>query len=305
MLHSHSRCFIVAYLKRLAPNINIIVRLGIASQKSTKLLIENLRLIESSLATHATPQTAGAFQAKSKLQNRSKNQHKSTSDTSLTIERKEKRSCNYCKKFGHIIANCRKRIAAEQRATTANADNNNDNKNSNSSSKNNSKTSMFLATGLTVKTNFVSADSWISDSGTTHHMTANKQYFATFEKFSIPQHIETAGKECILAYGSGKVNVDVRIGNKWSSALLDNVWYMPDARHQLFSIRQAAKHGNEVIFDSDGVKIKCDRKIVATGKLEQSVYVMNMRVRAPNLQVEANLATTKDQLQGWHERLGH
>ncbi|GLV24706.1 hypothetical protein CBL_21178, partial [Carabus blaptoides fortunei] len=30
-----------------------------------------------------------------------------------------------------------------------------------------------------------------------------------------------------------------------------------------------------------------------------------MRVRAPNPTVEANLATTEELLQGWHERLGH
>lgn len=271
-------------------------------EQTTNLLKENLRSIESSLATQVPSQTASAFHAKSQ----SKNPNKSVINCSSSSEKKEKRTCNYCKKFGHIVANCRKRIAAEQRAVTANgAYHNNSNKNSYSSSKNNSKQGTFLATSLSVNTDFVSIDSWISDSGATNHMTANKQHFATFEKFPIPQPVETANKSCIFAYGSGSVNVDVCIGKKWSSATLIDVWYVPDVGRQLFSIRQATKHGNEVTYDSDGVTVRCDSKIVATGKLNGSVYVMNMHVRPPKLRVEANLATTEDKLQGWHERLGH
>lgn len=52
-------------------------------------------------------------------------------------------------------------------------------------------------------------------------------------------------------------------------------------------------------------KIHCNQEIVAIDKLLNSVYVINMRILTPNSQVEANLTTSEDQLQRWHEQLGH
>lgn len=222
------------------------------NEQTTKLLIENLRSIENSVASHGTPQTSGAFYAKPKVKNLQKKQNKSTPDPASTEHKREKRSCLYCKKFEHIIANCQKRMNLEQKAAT----NANSNKNhSETNLKEDSKPGMFFATGLVVNADLAPADSWISDSGTTHYISVNKQYFATFEKFPIPQGVQTADKEYILAYGSGRIDVEMRIGDKWSPASMKNVWYVPEVRHQLFSIRQAVKHGNRITFDFDGVKI--------------------------------------------------
>lgn len=271
------------------------------AEQSTKLLIENLRSIETSLTTHGKCQSADAFYAMSKsADGQQRNLNKSARDHRKLNKKKESRSCLYCKKFGHIIANCRKRIDAEDKKTVTN-----NNSFDYLNSKKNSNPATFFATSLVVSKNFDNADSWISDSGTTHHISANKQHFAIFEKFPIPQRIQTAGNEYILAYGSGSVNVEVYVNNKWLPASLDDVWYVPDARHQLFSIRRATLHGNDVIFDSEGVKILRNRKVIATGKLVSFQYVMHMRVRTPKSRVEINLATSEELLQGWHERLGH
>lgn len=273
------------------------------AEQTTKLLIENLRSIESSSVSQESWQSSGAFFAKSKLhQGSKKKQNKSNQDSSST-NTKEKRSCLYCKKKGHVIKDCRKRASAEQNKEEQNKIiNANSNK---QDTKQNNPPSSFFATGLAVNIDFVPADSWISDSGTTHHISANKQHFVTFDKFPTPQRIQTAGKDFILAYGSGKISVDVRMGDRWSSAELTDVWYVPEARHQLFSVRQAAAYGNDVIFNRDGVEIRRDGELVATGELVDSVYVMNIRVRVPDVPVQANLATSADVLQAWHERFGH
>ena len=220
------------------------------TEQTTNLLLENLISIESSLVTMPS-KIASTFHVKS--QNLMKIKGKSVSNSVLNL--KEKRQCKYCKKIGHLIADCHKRKAAE-RARTENGPGNNSYKYSDSNSMNTIKNNTFLATSLTVNTNFVSNDDWISDSGATNHMTANKQHFATYEKFPIPQPIETANKSCILAYGCGSVNVEVYTGKKWSSAMLKDVWYVPDVGRQLFSVRQATKHGNEVTYDSDSVNIR-------------------------------------------------
>lgn len=262
------------------------------AEQTTKLLIENLRSIENSLSTHGNIQTGSSFLSKAKFDNQKQGNISSSSKT----KRKENRSCLYCKKVGHIIANCRKRVEAEKSKQTI-VKNSSDSRTSNPGS--------FLATSLLVNEDFVSTDSWISDSGTTHHMTANKQHFATFEQFPIPQRVQTAGNEVISAYGSGRVDIEVFINGRWSSAVLNDVWYVPDARHQLFSVRKAAEQGNDITFDNKGVIVRHKGQIAATGKLRGPIYIMNIRVKSPKSQVEVYLATPEEFLQGWHERLGH
>ncbi|KAK9732135.1 hypothetical protein QE152_g12983 [Popillia japonica] len=70
---------------------------------------------------------------------------------------------------------------------------------------------------------------------------------------------------------------------------LNDVWYLPEGRHQPFSIRQAVKRGNIATFNSS-----CG-----------PVYSMNIRVCAPDSVVESNFAATEEALHGWHERLSH
>ncbi|KAL7306915.1 hypothetical protein TKK_0001074 [Trichogramma kaykai] len=266
------------------------------TEQTTNLLVENLVAIESSMRTQTPSSTASAFHMKASKFKQKENTSKKSTASSSNSERKEKRQCHYCKKTGHLIAVCQKRINAEKTSKG----------NSESDSRNNDyKPSTFLATSLTVNSDLVSSEAWISDSGATNHMSANRQHFATYAPFPIPQRVETANMNIILAYGCGNVDVQVLVDNKWLNAQLTDVWYVPEVGHQLFSVRQATKYGNKVIYDSDGVEIQCDNKVVATGRLEGTVYIMNMRVCTRNAPVTVNVATTEDQLQGWHERLGH
>jgi hypothetical protein len=58
-------------------------------------------------------------------------------------------------------------------------------------------------------------DKWVCISGVSHHMTANKQYFATYRRFSSPVNISLADKGTIRSYGSGHVNVETLVEGKW------------------------------------------------------------------------------------------
>ncbi|XP_025833495.1 uncharacterized protein LOC112905391 [Agrilus planipennis] len=142
-------------------------------EQITKLLIENLRSIENSLSSHSS----GSFFAKSKSQQHTHKKQNKNSQNSSATSKKEKRACLYCKKFGHVISNCRKREAAEQNKQTDG---------DKTEHKQHPRGGSFFATGLAVNTDVALVDNWISDSGTTHHISANKQHFDTFEKFPIP-----------------------------------------------------------------------------------------------------------------------
>ena len=55
------------------------------------------------------------------------------------------------------------------------------------------------------------ADKWVCDNGASHHMIANKQYFATHNRSLAPVNISLADKEKIWACGSGRVNIEILV----------------------------------------------------------------------------------------------
>ncbi|XP_047115822.1 uncharacterized protein LOC124795783 [Schistocerca piceifrons] len=188
-------------------------------EETTKLLTENFRSIQNSLATQA----AGAFYAKSKSNEQHKKQKNFVTEE-IRSKKKESHTYLYSKKAGHIITNCPKRMAAGKAKVTAN----NNNKSS-SSLKVSNKLNTFRATSLLFHANSDSLDSWISDLSMTHHISPNKRNFATFQKFLISQ---------------------------WTPALLENFWYVPDVKHQLFSVREATQRGYNVTYDNKDVIIR-------------------------------------------------
>jgi hypothetical protein len=58
------------------------------------------------------------------------------------------------------------------------------------------------------------SDIWLYDSGASHHMTAKKQYFATYKMFSAPVNILLADKGTMLVYGSEPVNIEMLVEGK-------------------------------------------------------------------------------------------
>lgn len=69
-----------------------------------------------------------------------------------------------------------------------------------------------------------------------HQTWTNKLHLVTFERFHVSQCVQIAGKNFIVANGTGKVNFDVRIGGRWSSATMKNMWNRPllEAHHLSF-----------------------------------------------------------------------
>jgi len=47
------------------------------------------------------------------------------------------------------------------------------------------------------------------------HMTANKQYFAKYKRFSAQINKSLVDKGSILVYRSGRVNVEMLVQGKW------------------------------------------------------------------------------------------
>ena len=97
-------------------------------------------------------------------------------------DNRENRSCFHCGKVGHLKKNCRKLKADKNKSVVTCMG---------SSSVDDTKSPVFSA----VRVNSLRpADKWVCDSGASHHVTANKHYFATYKRFSAPVKISLTDK---------------------------------------------------------------------------------------------------------------
>jgi len=153
----------------------------------------------------------------------------------------------------------------------------------------------------------VDADSWYCDSGATRHITPNKHHFVSYTKFANPETIVLGKKNVLMqAYGQGMINVQMFHNGRWHDAILENVWYVPDASTRFFSVQAAAQNVYITTLSEKGVVIRSgDGTGVASGKLLNDLYVLALRVCIPQHAAEVHLATQAETLQLWHERLGH
>jgi hypothetical protein len=162
------------------------------------------------------------------------------------------RKCFYCGKSGHLKKNCWKLKADKGNgAVMANS-------NMSTAPSDSDRGTAFVVMG---DSRYV--DTWVCDSGASHHMTSNKQYFTTYNRFLTPVNVSLANKSQICAYGAGRINVLVLTHGKWCHGYLENVWYVPDIGRHLFSVRSATEHGtvNSRFYEVSGTGKLALRKI--------------------------------------------
>jgi len=253
-----------------------------AEKRTTKNLVEKLCTIEQRVQSTNSSGDYSAFAARVPAQKKKfvRNAQNASDNANTSRNRTEKpKNCFKCGSSEHLCRECPK-------------------KKFNNPSKN-------YKGAFTANVNAVQADAWICDSGASHHMTSNKQYFETYRHFPVPVEISLADKNKIYAIGSGKVNIELFINGKWYEAHMEDVWYVPDVRRHLFSVQQAAKHDVEVKMTDSSVEFYRSEELVAVGLWKEGTYVMSMKVVVPSCPAEVSFATESETLQVWHERLGH
>ncbi|KAL0276866.1 UNVERIFIED_CONTAM: hypothetical protein PYX00_004339 [Menopon gallinae] len=209
---------------------------------------------------------------------------------------KKKFPCNFCKQFGHWIAECpkRKEEEKESRKTAKRG-----------------QSAFFSAVLTATNDQSTPKDEWYCDSGASRHITHSKENFFRYRAFRSPIEIMLGKKGVKMkAFGSGNVHVKIFLNGQWQNLELLNVWYVPDAFANLISVRAAVKHGCEVVFGSKNVLIRNakTKQTVATGYLKGNLYALNTKaIRQKN--EKAIIATNNRDKQidamKWHRRLGH
>ncbi|UYV61130.1 hypothetical protein LAZ67_1003529 [Cordylochernes scorpioides] len=101
------------------------------------------------------------------------------------------------------------------------------------------------------------AETWIIDSGATHHMTPKRDYFTCLKECPSNMSSTTvANGSSIEACGIGTVSANI-VGHKGdaSNLVTHNTLYVPDMRHSVLSVLQMIENGRKVVFNKSGCHI--------------------------------------------------
>ena len=255
LLHEHILATVEPDYKEFS---NAWKSLGI-NKRTANSLIEELCTIEKRLKTSTTAADSSAFvenasTTKSQFLAIKTTSSKPSGSKKSYKDNRENQNCFHCGKVGHLRNKCRKLKADNNKSVVTDS--------TGSPSVDNTKRSALSA----VRVNSMRlVDKWVWDSGASHHMTANKKYFATYKTFSAPVNISLADKGTIMAYGFGQVNIEMLVDVKWCPVYLEDVWYVPDKWRHLFSVWSATEHGISVVMKVKVVMFPCDGQFVVTG----------------------------------------
>ncbi|KAK9707671.1 GAG-pre-integrase domain [Popillia japonica] len=202
--------------------------------------------------------------------------------TAFTGHAKNKIKCYACGKLGHKRINCRAYLNKKPEQAGDQKGNRVYDKNANLSVEENA---VAFMTGDCSQQSSVN---WFLDSGATDHMVNDIRLFRNLKKnqksikIAVAKQGETLEAGCI-----GDIDIISEVNGKHLKIPIQNVLYVPNLRHNLFSIRKIKEKGDLVA--------KGNRN----GKLYELVFKLD---KSP--EETANLVTDNEVLL-WHKRLGH
>jgi hypothetical protein len=198
--------------------------------------------------------------------------------------------CYYCKRYGNYESKCRKK-QAYQLSGRANVSNH---------------------TGETSRGMFLSChkveeqpkDLWLLDSGCNNHMTGNKDLLSCIDS-SLSFDITLGNDYLVKVQGKGTVPILTKQNVKKD---INNVYHVPDLKHNLLSVGKLIEHGYKVLFEGSSCKIydkNPNRKLIFEIHMTPNM-MFTLTLRTANLiQPYAQSASTLNETMVWHTRFGH
>ena len=208
---------------------------------------------------------------------------------------KSNTTCNYCKKPGHWVKDCRKLQRKNEEDGKSGGKKYNSNNQSSSKSQREAtdgkEETVWALMAKRIDTPTITTN-WIVDSGCTIHMTSNLEWITNYQPFEQALEIALGDDRVIHAKGSG--TIITTLGE------MRSVHYVPDITYNLYSIRSATKNNLQVQFEDDRLIFSCQDKRIITGYYTQGLYRINLEIKP--CKEKALTAATIDE---WHQRLGH
>lgn len=229
---------------------------------------------------------------------RSKNREKGGREKSRGRSKtRTKLSCYYCGKPGHRKFECRF-FKRDQQAGTIHPDI------IDSKKKEEGTTTAVVATNenffLVEDENYLNVASddciWIIDSGASFHVTPHEEFFSSYQKGDFGM-VKMGNHVTSKIVGIGEVTLVTDNGSK---LMLKEVRHVPDMRLNLISTGKLDDIGMINQFGDGKWKLSKGSMIIARGKKEGSLYVMQGKINKGDINVSQGMSKEL-----WHKRLGH
>src|SRR5277367_3151728 len=215
-------------------------------------------------------------------------------------EKKKDCECYNCKKRGHMAKDCWEKGGGMEGKGPKGRKGPNREKANQAEEVNTSLNDVaYMAGGQIVK----SKDLWYLDSGTTSHISNNRDVYIDFVNTK-PTPITGIGSSAIST-GYGTIPIEFKVKNKIFTHKLHHVLYLPDAPNCLISVSRFDEKGGRAIF----YKGECflegkDKVIIGHGKMCGRLYLLDATAINSN---ESSLYVSSPKLSWdqWHRRYGH
>ena len=178
----------------------------------------------------------------------------------LVASKKRDKRCRYCKKLGHVKADCyklrNKRAAESNEEDVAGAnlvDEGGDD---------------FLLVSTSDNSKLTSE--WILDSGCSFHMCPNREWFSTYSSVEGGVvHMGNDSSSKIIGIGTVKIRI-----HDGTIRTLSDVRYVPDLRKNLISLSILDLKGCRINIESSDIKVSRGALVLLKGKRTGSLYIL-------------------------------
>ncbi|KAG8479428.1 hypothetical protein CXB51_029898 [Gossypium anomalum] len=208
------------------------------------------------------------------------------------------KTCNFCKKKGHIKSECYKlqnkikREAANQKGKQP------ENSGEADVVEDYSDGELLVASVNDSKV----SEEWILDSGCTFHMSPNRDWFTTYEIVSEGVVLMGNNASCKIA-GVGTIKVKMFDG---VVRTLSNVRHVPELKRNLISLSTLDSKGYRYTAESGVLKVSKGSLVVMKGQRKiAKLYVLQGSTVTGDAAVASSSLSDDDITKLWHMRLGH
>ncbi len=160
----------------------------------------------------------------------------------------------------------------------------------------------------------VNADScmydWLADSGSTTHITNQRQLFIKYE--STPNAIIYGiGNNVTQALGRGVISLNAQYGERKTTINLEKVLYIPGNKYNILALgrwdtegrKYTATDGALTLYDRRGTPVLTGQKL--TSHLYKLRLTPNKITKASNKSYALSCTEPKQSWETWHRRFGH
>ncbi|UYV65700.1 hypothetical protein LAZ67_3005179 [Cordylochernes scorpioides] len=182
-------------------------------------------------------------------------------DDTRKTSRKQGVKCYRCSNIGHIAKDCRSSNNRDYKAYK-----------SYSRKKNSFKSP---SENMLMAFNAVSSeDEFILDSGATHHVCKNRQWFTIFQPTTC-EPIQTASGN-LQVEGVGNIHMKMYLDTGTQDVTLNDVHFVPQARRNLLSVSQAEDKGKHIKICNHKARVFNENRVICVARNLNGLYIVRV-----------------------------